>query len=261
MSLGTSSLQYSIHRQSAARNRVYPCPVYRRTGAYRGCGFTLIELLVVIAIIATLIGILLPSLNKARQKAKTLICSSNMRQMGLALNAYLMDNRDRLPDSSCHLSDPEKYWIKILCKYTGQQILFRCPADKAKNFIDWNKPLAEQPKDARWSSFALNALLDSKCARYRGLYNSVKTIRKPQSCIYAAESPSSWTSADHLHPEGWNYNIQLAKGQIAWDRHEGKANYLFADGHAEKLTIEQTYNWPGNCFWFPDTAPGWPNED
>jgi len=223
--------------------------------------FTLIELLVVVSIIALLLSILLPSLGKAQQQARTLVCLSNMRQVGIALNMYLWDNEERLPDSSCHISDPEKYWLKILSKYTGEQLLFRCPGDEAANFVDWDRPLNEQATDLRWSSFALNELLDSRCPRYNGRYNMVKNIRQPQYCVYIAESPSSWTSADHLHPENWFCNIQLAKGQIAWDRHLGKSNYLFADGHAETLEIEQTYAWPGSCFWFPDVAPGWPSDD
>ena len=55
--------------------------------------FTLIELLVVIAIIALLIGILLPSLGKAREAAKTLKCKINMRSIDLAMNLYREDNR------------------------------------------------------------------------------------------------------------------------------------------------------------------------
>ena len=222
--------------------------------------FTLIELLVVIAIIALLTAILMPALNKARHQAKKLVCSSNMRQMGVALNTYFFNSDDHLPDSSCHTSDPNAYWIKILSKYTGEKLLLRCPGDKTKadNFVDWSKPLSEQPKDLRWSSFALNALLDSKCPQYEGKYNLVRAIGKPQCCIYAVESPQSWKNYDHVHPEGWE-SIEQAKGQIDWNRHTGTSNYLFADGHTENLKIEQTWDYPKINFWLPDTAPGWPN--
>ena len=82
-------------------------------------GFTLIELLVVVAIIAVLVAILLPALSRAREQAKLMTCSSNLRQLINAELYYAQDNSDKFPPISFHPFPNQQYivWRDAIDEY------------------------------------------------------------------------------------------------------------------------------------------------
>lgn len=80
------------------------------------CGFTLIELLVVISVIALLLSVLLPSLQKAKEHARKIVCGSNLKQLGLGCGLYAQDYNDKLLSS---YSDQRtwRWWNQAMHKF------------------------------------------------------------------------------------------------------------------------------------------------
>jgi prepilin-type N-terminal cleavage/methylation domain-containing protein len=96
--------------------------------------FTLIELLVVIAVIGILVGLSFPVLKTVREKGTKSACVNNLRQIGIAVNAYSVSNQDYLPICTRVGTGPDDpFSISNVLEVQSTE-LFHCPGDKFQNY-------------------------------------------------------------------------------------------------------------------------------
>ena len=189
-----------------------------------GNRFTLIELLVVVAIIAILAGMLLPALNKAREKAKSSDCLSRLKQSSLALISYASDNNDIMIfyfNKTYSPSGYVMYWMEMLQRSgylagKGTSKVMSCPSTPVNSYgINYLPPTTDQmPGFDRNKNVGISTRRIQAASNYFLVADAAQLASGKAVTTYVVYITDSLVH--HIHM-----------------RHSNRAGISFLDGHAE----------------------------